>query len=152
MFKLKGILSALLLCFAGLAGHGQDSPLKVEIKSAQAKVNNYEAFSVSTVIRNTGTEEQLLKAWSCSYPTQWVSDVPTVRLNLVSCKKNDLMEIHLKPGETFERVLSVRTELSAGDGKAEPVTFRLGIKSPTSVIGQENLPNWSNPVTVNVTK
>jgi hypothetical protein len=61
------MLSALLLCFAGLAAFGQDPTLKVELIAAQAKVNNYEPFSVSTAIRNTGTEEQLLKVWSCSY-------------------------------------------------------------------------------------
>src|ERR1035438_1780414 len=117
MSKFNHILAALLLCVAGLAAYGQDSPFKAEIKLAQTTVNNYEAFSVATAIRNTSTEEQTLDIWSCSYPTQWVSDVSSVHVNLVGCKKNDLLHIKLKPGEACERAVTIRIQLSPGDGK-----------------------------------
>jgi hypothetical protein len=152
MCKQMGMLSALLLCFAGLAAYGQDSPIQVEIKPSQTKVNNYETFSVATEMRNTSTDEQSIELWSCSYPTQWVSDNPVVRFNLVGCKKNDLLTIKLKPGKTLDRVLSVRIELPAEGDPIEEVTFRMGFKTATSLIGHENLPNWSRPVTVSVTK
>jgi hypothetical protein len=152
MSKFNHILAALLLCVAGLAAYGQDSPFKAEIKLAQTTVNNYETFSVATAIRNTSTEEQTLDIWSCSYPTQWVSDVSSVHVNLVGCKKNDLLHIKLKPGEACERAVTIRIQLSPGDGKPESVTFLMGFKSATFVTGQSNLPLWSNAVTVSVTK
>jgi hypothetical protein len=152
MSEFKLILAALLLSVFGLAAYGQDSPFKVEIKLAQTKVNNYEPFSVATAIRNTSTAEQTLEVWSCSYPTQWVSDVSSVHVNLVGCKKNDLLNIKLKPGEACERVVTIRIQLSPGDGKPESVTFRMGFKAANFVTGQGNLPLWSDAVTVNVTK
>jgi hypothetical protein len=152
MYKYKNVLGALLLCFAGLGAYGQDAAMTVEIKPARTAVNNYEPFQVATAIRNTGKEEQSLKIWSCSYPTQWVADNPSVKVNLVSCKKNDLLDVKLDPGKTCEREVSVRVQLDAGNGKPEPVTFRLGFKTEAHVIGQPDLPIWSNPVTVTVTK
>jgi hypothetical protein len=152
MYKHKGIVSALLVSFAGLIAFGQESPLKVEIKLAHATANNYEPFSVATAIRNTGTEDQTVDVWSCSYPTQWTGDIPSVRVNLVGCKKNDLQHLKLKPGEACERPLSIRIELPAGNGKPEAVTFRMGFKTATLEIGKENIPVWSNAVTVSVTK
>jgi hypothetical protein len=135
-----------------LAAYGQDSPFKVEIKLAQPKVNNYESFSVATAIRNMSSVEQSLDIWSCSYPTQWVSNNSSVHVNLVSCKKNDLLQVKLKPGEACERSVTIRIQLEPGDGKPESATFLMGFKSATFVTGQSNLPLWSNPVTVTVTK
>jgi hypothetical protein len=152
MYKRIGTFSVLLFCFAGMAAYGQDSPFKVEIKLAQTQVNNYEAFSVATAIRNASAEEQTLDIWSCSYPTQWVSDIATVHVNLAVCKKNELLHIKLKPGEACEKPLSIRIQLAPGDGKPEPVTFLMGYKSATFVTGQVNRPNWSNAATVTVVK
>jgi hypothetical protein len=152
MYKHKSTFCALLLCFAVLAAYGQDAAMTVEIKPARTAVNNYEPFQVATAIRNTGAIEQSLKIWSCSYPTQWVSDNPFVKVNLVSCKKNDLLNVNVDPDKGCERTISIRVELSAGDGQLEPVTFRLGFKAATFATGQANLPIWSNPITVTVTK
>jgi hypothetical protein len=152
MRELKLMLAVLLLSVAGLAASAQDSPIKVEVTVAHEKVNNYEPFSVATAIRNTSTEEQTLDIWSCSYPTQWVSDASSVHVNLAGCKKNDLLHIKIKPGEAIERAVSIRVELAPGDGKPESVTFRMGFKNATFVMGQANLPMWSNPLTVTVTK
>jgi len=73
-------------------------------------------------------------------------------VNLAGCKKNDLLHIKIKPGEAIERAVSIRVELAPGDGKPESVTFRMGFKNATFVMGQANLPMWSNPLTVTVTK
>jgi hypothetical protein len=152
MYKLEGVLCALLLCFARLASYGQDSPLKVELKPAHTTVNNYQPFQVATAIRNTGAAEQLLDVWSCSYSTQWISDNPNVHLNLVVCKKNDLIHLKVESGKDYEKPLSIRVELPAGDGQPESVTFRMGFKNATFVTGQPDLPIWSDPVTITVTK
>ena len=152
MFKHKGKVIALLCCVAGLIAYGQDSPLKVEIKLAHAAVNNFEPFSVATSIRNTGKEEQTLDIWSCSYPTQWAADTPSVRVNLVSCKKNDLLHITLKPGEACERPLLIRVELPGGNSSPEPLTFRLGFTAAAFATGQQNAPIWSDPAIVTVNK
>ncbi len=152
MRNCESMLGALLICFAGLAAYGQDAAMTVEIKPARTAVNNYEPFQVATAIHNTGTEAKSLKIWSCSFPTQWVSDNPVVYVNLVSCEKNDLLEIKLDPGKACERVVSVRVQLGAGSGKPEPVTFRLGFKAVAYATGQQNVPIWSDPITVTVTK
>ena len=164
MYKFERVLCALLLCFTGLVAYGQDSsskqdspsaqdsPLKVELKPAHETVNNYQPFQVATAIRNTATAEQLLDVWSCSYPTQWISDNPKVHMNLVACKKNDLLHLKIAPGKAWEKPLSIRVELAAGDGQPESVTFRMGFKNATFVTGQPNLPMWSDPVTITVTK
>lgn len=152
MFRHKGKLVALLCCVSGLIAYGQDSPLRVEIKLAHAAVNNFEPFSVATSIRNVSKEVQTLDIWSCSYPTQWAADIPPVRVNLVSCKKNDLLHLTLKPGETCERSLLIRVELPGGNSSPEPVTFRLGFKAAAFAMGQQNAPIWSDPATVTVNK
>jgi hypothetical protein len=115
-------------------------------------VNNYQPFQIATAIRNTSTAERLLDVWSCSYPTQWVSDNPSVYLNLAVCKKNDLSHLKIAPGKAREKPLSIRVELAAGDSQPESVTFRMGFKNATFAAGQPNPPTWSDPVTVSVTK
>ena len=67
MYKQKALLSALLLCFAGLSAFPQDSPLKVEVKLAQTAVKSNVEFLVSMAIINTTNEEQFLKVWACGF-------------------------------------------------------------------------------------
>ena|SRR5947209_11703351 len=90
--------------------------IAIEIKPKQATVKNSQDFSVGTTIRNTGKEDQQLEIWSCSYPEQWIVDNPIVHIMAVSCKKNTVVHVRLKPGEAYDRALSVRIEQAVRAG------------------------------------
>lgn len=148
----KTLFATLLLCFGGLAAYGQSSPIVAEIRPAQASVKNNEDFSVSTSLRNTSNSEQSLEVLYCGYSVQWVTDNPSVHVDFAEggCMHNFPHKTVLKPGEAYERALSVHVELASGNGQLESVTFRLGFQD-------ENTPTvptvpriWSNAVTVSV--
>jgi hypothetical protein len=166
MYKHKVLFGALLICFSGLAACGHTgnqrrdyardnlkvSPLKPEIKLVQTAVKNHVEFPVSTTLLNSGSNAWMLEVWSCGYSYVWVSDNPSVRVIGESCAKNSSRKMILKPGQVFERVVPVRVELAAGKAQPESVTFRLGFKDPTCWSAQGIPPNWSNAVTVSVTR
>ncbi len=158
----KGILAAtLFLTVISPTAYGQESPLKIEIKTTPAAVKNMKDFAVGTRIENVGKEEQLLHLSQCSYSSlQWTADNPSVHVKQIFCKENVLIDIRLKPGEAYERALPVRIEIPVL-GLPQRVTFRLGF-SPRNeaVLGGINptppppsapgAPIWSNAVTVNI--
>jgi hypothetical protein len=152
MRKVRLILSALLLCFAGLTAFPQDSPTQLEIKLAQTAVTNNEEFSVSTAIRNTGSEEQVLEIWACGYPNRWKADNLSVHVVNEGCLKNTPFKVQLKPGRAYERKMQIRVELAPGSSQHESVTFRLGIEGGDYGTAWKVSPIWSNAVTVNVTR
>src|ERR1017187_8132507 len=92
MSERKMLLCALLSCFVGLAAceqigsksrvseqsDAEPLPLKVEINTAKTVVKNNEDFSITTVVRNTGSKEQSLWVLPCCYSAQWTSDIPFV--------------------------------------------------------------------------
>src|ERR1017187_8626257 len=99
MSKRKVMLCALLFCFAGLAAYGQDPLLKVEIRTAKSAIKNKEEFSVATVIRNTGENDQALAILDCCYSMLWVADNPSVFVDCgEACMNNSLYDMKLKPG------------------------------------------------------
>jgi len=151
MNKRIVLLSALLLCFAGLTAFPQDSPTQLEIKLAQTTVKNNEDFSLSAIIHNTGNEEKVIRVWSCGH-SQWTADNPSVLGSPEVCAKNILLKERIKPGESGHWEVPVRVVLLAGGGQPESVTFRLGFQSST--YGTEpDIPRiWSNAVTVKVTR
>jgi len=123
----------------------ENSPLKAEIKSAWTSVHNHEDFSLSTELRNTGDSEILIESMSCGY-SGWIADHPSVRVGAaVACGNHTLVKVSLKPGKTLRGIASVRVVLAPGKEQNESVTFRLALKDETP-------PNWSNAVTVNVTR
>ncbi len=143
----------MLFCFGGLAVYGQSSDLKVEIQPAQTVVKNNEDFSVSTVIRNTGKNEQKLAVLLCCYSMLWTTDNPFVHTDCIEgCARNSAIRIQLKPGQIYEKTVRVRVEIGAGRDRNEPVTFRLGLNAAT-YRSEPKIPTiWSNAVTVNVTR
>jgi hypothetical protein len=152
-----GLLGVTLL-FIGAAtlvqGRSQSlslaSSLKVDIRPAQTTVRNTEHFVIHTKISNTSNEVQALQVWSCSYDQSWTSNHPRVYIYLVPCDKNLPSSIHLKPGEAYERELSVNVLLAAKELQQESLTFRLGFK-PWIDPPVKSLPFiWSNAITVKV--
>jgi hypothetical protein len=134
---------------------GQSSPLKVEVKTARTVVKNKEAFSVSTAVRNTGSDVWELHVMSCSYSERWAVDSSSVHLVGDACEKNVPMIFRLNPGEAYECAFRVWVELSDHKSQPESVTFRLGCQDlsygATATRGGVGLsllpPKWSNAVT-----
>jgi len=149
-WKKRALILILVLFFAGMATYGQDSPTRAEIKVAQSTVKNNEEFSVYTSIRNVGRDEQSVPLWSCSYPEQWTADNPAVHIAGAACKKNDVVQVRLKPGEAYERTLLVR--IGAEHRAQRWVTFRLGFEPPDHEKTGTASRIWSNAITVNVTE
>jgi hypothetical protein len=152
MNKHKVLFVVFLFCIGGLAAHSQSSPIVVEIKPTQTVVKDNETFSVSTTLRNRSSEVQVLGVMSCSYPAQWAVDNLSVYMSQVSCLRNVLSRIILKPGEAYERTLSVHVELASGKGQLESVTFRLGFQDENPLTVPKAPRIWSNAVTVSVTR
>lgn len=155
MRKYKVWLTSFVLCFAGYAASAQSQPFKAEIKLMRTEVSNNQTFTVMTAIRNTGTSVQSLYIWPCTYPLQWVADNPAIRVNGVTCAKNSLVTIKLKPGEAYTGALQVHVDLPFNEVKPENVAFRLeyGTTTPNGVWKPwpDIPPIWSNAVTVVVT-
>ena len=156
MSKIRMSFYILLFCISELTGFGQNSPITVDIKPEQTAVEGNETFLVSSVLRNTSKENQVLKIWSCSYSWQWTADDLAVHVNEASCKKNTISHIELKPGEVYQRAVSVQIkQFGVGNSHSESVTFRLGYEDASQVKqvrpSSETSPVWSNPITVSVT-
>lgn len=142
----------MILIFTGVTAHGEASSIIVDIKMVDSTVKRNDDLPVSTTIRNVGTKEQSLQIWSCSYPEQWIVDNPIVHITAVSCNKNDVVHVRLKPGEAYERALSIRIERSAEHQDQKSVTFRLGFKPDISEKTGLLSPIWSNAITLRVIK
>lgn len=147
------VLPTVLSIFIGSVAQGQGSLARVEIKTARSTVANNEEFSVSTTIRNVSRGEQSFGIWSCSYPEQWTADNLAVHITPASCKKNDVIRVTLRPGEVYERDLSIRIGIVGKNRPQQAVIFRLGFKSaPPDEKTALVFPIWSNAMTVNVRK
>jgi hypothetical protein len=147
----RTLFSALLFCAGGLAAYGQSSPLLVEIKLVQTVVKSNEVFSVPTVIRNTGSDEQVFGVWNCGY-AQWDTDNPSVQRGGEDCLKNTYRKVILKPGQEGHWIVPVIVSLQAGSNAQESITFRLGFHAAAYGTVPEIPQIWSNAVTVSVRK
>lgn len=141
----------------GWAAYGQGSSWKVEIKVRQTAVKSGKDISVFTAVRNTGTSEESLIVFDCSYAWQWKADNPAVRIGGVACLQNVLARIRLRPGEAYEKPLPVHFELAKGGRHHESLTFRLRYQNAATDlesfhISPQNPPVWSNPLTITVTE
>jgi hypothetical protein len=143
----RDTLLILGLSLTGMTSRGDDLPMRVEIKLAQLAVRNNEEFSVSTVVRNISGGAQSLQVWSCSYSEQWTPDNSAIRLTPAACKKNDIVQVRLGPGEVYQRTLSARIRL-AEPRIPGPVTFRLEFRPGGSEKTGVSL--WSNAITAEV--
>jgi hypothetical protein len=155
------LLAAMLFFTVTVPTHGQDSPLRVEIKTAQAAVKNSRDFEVRTKVENVGIEEQILYLSQCSYSAiQWTADNPSIHVKKIFYKENALIDIRLKPGEVTEGALPVRIEIP-DVGLPQEVTFRLGFSPRDGAISIRTNPTlpqssapvppiWSNAITLAV--
>ena len=154
-----------------------ESPLKVVITTPQAAVKNEQDFDVSTKIENIGKEYRLIVLTSQCGSAQdwtglWASDNSLVRVNQpaddrhIRCIENPLVEIGLKPGETYEGTLSLHASLPTQKSAPSVVSFRLGFTPSVlhlSGIVKDGVPEidpppppapvlpiWSNTMTIPV--
>ena len=115
-------------------------------------VKSGEEFSVTTRVKNAGRADQQLEIRSCSYPEHWIADNPSVHVEGVECEKNGLVNVKLKPGEVYEKALTLRVWV-APELSEESVTFRIGFAPWIRATKRADRANiWSNSITVNVKK
>ncbi len=147
-FKKRALLICILLTSIAVFGQALSKSFLVEIRMAQSKIKNSEEVTVDTTIRNVSSDEQSLQVWSCSYPEQWITDNPLVHIAPVSCNKNYVVRVRLKPGKVYERTLSIYI----GATREKSTTFRLGFRPVTSQKTGATPLIWSNPLKVNITE
>jgi len=155
MTKRCCFIAALLLCFAARVAVGQEQSLVVQICVAQNAVRANERFSVTTMIRNTGTRERTLLVWERSFPAEWLVDNPDVcYVDQLNCQQDTKTTIKLQPGKVYIGSLSVYIQLSPNSINQKKVNFRLGFGNRVFSRNQmqpEASAIWSNVVPVVVT-
>jgi hypothetical protein len=150
------LAAAVFLMSAASMTHGRDIPLRIEIKTLPTVAHNKRVFVVDTTIRNTSNVEQVLQTWQCSYGDwNWTTDNPAVHVQepeMPPCKKNALVYMKLKPGETYERALSIRVAIPAREVMSQPVTFRIGFEPRLGYnLSTQSPPYiWGDPITIRV--
>lgn len=127
MQKRRIFLVWLLFCISGSALYSQASALKIEIRATKTEVKSGEGFSVSTIIRNTGSQDVVFGVLLCGYCYQWRADVPSVSVGADVCTNNALSRIRLKPGESYERPVVVFVSLNANTAESMPINISIGI-------------------------
>lgn len=146
------LISSSLLCLTACTAVGQFQALRAEIDVAHTVVRNNEDLPVTATIRNTGTAEEILLVWSCSYPAQWRPDKTAIKNQGVDCMQNVPGKVRLKPGEAYTRRVHVRAELTSPERRS--ITFRLGYGTDGYFGTAEPTPKstaiWSNAVTVDI--
>ena len=145
--SLVAVAAMLMVCHGASS---QEAPILFEIKPEKAIIHTDHDISVSITLRNTSKDDQQLNTISCSSSHSLLlsSDNPDVHVEQVSCLRKENFVLRLKPGETYDRTLSVRVSSPADYDGTKPLkeTFRLGFF--TSGIPMQNVGTWSNAITV----
>jgi len=150
------LTATVFLMSAAPTTHGEDLPLRIEIKTPPTVVHNKRVFVVDTMIRNRSNVEQVLQTSQCSYGDwNWTTDNPAVHIQqreMPACKKNPLLYMTLEPGEAYQRALSIRLSILATEIPSQSVTFRIGFEPRLGYnLSTESPPYiWSDPVTIRV--
>jgi hypothetical protein len=131
-----------------------EAHVKIEGHSKQDAVKNGVGFLVMTKIENISNEEQTLHVWSCSYEDNWRSDNSLVQVTPTPCLKNYIGDEKLKPGQVYERELSVSVN-SASPNAGDIISFRLGFTDGSYYHFDKDdhrspRPVWSNPIVVKI--
>ena len=92
----------------------------------------------------------MFQVFSCSYNENWTSDQQGVYFESVPCRANAPLNIQLKPGEAYERDLSLGVLFAAKELPQQPLTFRLGFTAWIDPPAKSLPLIWSNPITVKV--
>jgi hypothetical protein len=147
---LLGVLTAIPLSY------GQSAGLAVEATADRDTVANVGKLSVNVKIRNEGLTDQHLRLMLCSYYDSWATDNTAVTLVPWPCDKNPMIEVVLKPGETYENSV-FPLELLVGVGEKEifpaEVSFRLGLRPDVLYRTDASRPVvWSNPLNIKITE
>jgi hypothetical protein len=131
---------------------GQSQPLSVEIGPVPPGIKNEQVFVIPTRVRNKSRADVHLQISECSYPSQWRSEIPAVRLHANICTEGPPIDILLKPGETLERSFGISISVPRELPTPSKVTFRLGFVPRNSPHTDSSAAIWSNRVTITVTQ
>jgi hypothetical protein len=146
--------TTLLFIIVASTACGGLPPLAVEADTASLTVHDDAAFDVHATIRNLSNDEQILQTNACDYGNwNWRTDNPLVSVvapGKAACKKNALVYLQLKPGETYARVLSVRLSNASRRAVDRSATFRVGFEPRLGygLLIKHSAYIWSKPITV----
>lgn len=123
-------------------------PVTIQVTAPRVSVKHWEEAVLIVRTTNTSAEPLLIGTEFCGLPgvVNWTAD-NAQRIILLcggACHNNlsTPVDIVLKPSETYEQDCSVR--FPAGDFKAGPVDFRIGLKT------EGYLTAWSDNITLRV--
>jgi len=157
MNRLPRLSTLLLLCCASQFVRSQEQSLKAEVSLTDTSVRNSQPFSLTAVVRNTGSSERSTTIWLCSNREQWLPDNPIVHVVEINpCQQNAPTVIKLKPGERYKGTVTLHIDLPPDSDNSKGVTFRLRFAEPphlgTLGVAPMKPLRWSNAVTVFVKK
>jgi hypothetical protein len=156
MNPLRNLVALLLLCCASRLVAAQQEPLKAEVSWPGGTVKIAENFSLTVVLKSTGSSERSLTIWTCPVSEQWLPDNPVVQLIQVTpCQQPALGVIRIRPGDKYKETVTLSIRLPSDGTISNNVTFRLGFSERTRISDIEvpKTPSlWSNAVTISVTR
>ncbi len=148
----------IVLAVSKFALAAPPSTIQIAIHSGQESVKSVDIFPVTTNIQNVGKDTLTLHLWICSYDDHWISDNPNVRVLGISCDKNFLQEVKLKPGEIHKRDLNLKIDVAPKNSPVEmpaikSLRFRLGFTDGNEAENSKLAKSiWSNSITLKVSK
>ena len=141
----SGYCEGVVRLASGDSGKFQLLKIEAEIKQDSLKRDDRAAvlvFNIVAKVQNVSNKEIELSAYSCSYMDDWITDNKSVDPEFINCKKNGLYAFVLKPGEIYERPLTMRIPVSV---TIEDVHFKLGYKAQRMTKGFERIPLEGQP-------
>ena len=105
-------------------------------------------FPITCTVTNTAKNSITLSKWSGSRYENWQSNTERVVVLKWPVRRNAVVQINLKPGESFSETIFVRV----CDAKVnEKLRCRLGFV-PATDGPRDFMPNWSNSIELKIVK
>jgi len=172
MTKLKAVVTTLLVCSVAVLASGMlmlsmtsagdgvpkpaakadekpkageadpEEPLTVTVQSRRTQVRLREPFDVVLRVVNSSKAPQTFRTMSCSWDEHWKANTDRLDWSRWECTVNYPKTVTLKPGEAYEKTLSLFVV------KGEPqekVAFKMGF---TPIESKQTY--WSGEVTIRV--
>jgi hypothetical protein len=130
-----------------------DAPklLKVTIKPDQVPIQFHppksDQFKLALRVENISKETVSFESATCSWDTEWKTSTKSVHWEGWPCFSNILYTVKLKPGETYEKSLTMR--LTPGD-PVDKVSFKMGFTPRKLTPKSDKEIFWSNEITIQI--
>jgi hypothetical protein len=110
MMRFRSVFCALtVLLTSAAAAHARPEALSLEMETKDMEIVPDQPFSVFARIRNNSRLDQKIHLMACSYQDNWQVEGGTLSGGLPdACDENRVETDIIKPGEYYQRVLSLR--------------------------------------------